>query len=96
MLRAEKEGEIMGKKRNSLIAARKQKGWTQQDVAQRLGVTTSFYGMIEQGVRNPRLPLALQMEELFGIPLSVLFAELYCSPKPNETLCVESTGTDGP
>lgn len=96
----------MGKKRNLLIAERKKRGWTQQDVAQKLGVTTSFYGMIEQGARNPRLSLALQIEKLFGIPLAVLFPELYCTHKPNETLCTQSTaasdddipstGTDGP
>lgn len=68
------------RRRNRLIELRVERGWRQKDVAERLGVTTSAYGMIEQGVRTPRLPLALQIEELFGVPLGELFFE----EEPNE------------
>ena len=69
-------------RREKLVALRTEKGWTQRDVAEKLGVTTSFYGMIEQGVRTPRIPLALAMEELFGVSVQELFFEL----APNKTL----------
>ena len=63
--------------REKLIELRVQKGWLQEDVAKKLGITTSFYGMIEQGVRTPRIPLALAMEELFGVPVKELFLSLH-------------------
>ncbi|MCL6611024.1 MAG: helix-turn-helix transcriptional regulator [Peptococcaceae bacterium] len=73
-------------KRHRLIEARKKHGWTQAQVAERLGVTPSFYGMIEQGSRNPRLPLALAMENLFDIPALELFPDLFYANKPNTML----------
>ncbi|NPV80690.1 MAG: helix-turn-helix transcriptional regulator [Firmicutes bacterium] len=73
-------------KRLRLIKARKSRGWTQAQTADKLGITPSFYGMIEQGARNPRLPLALAMEALFGLPASELFPDLFFGNKPNETL----------
>ncbi|NPV30754.1 MAG: helix-turn-helix transcriptional regulator [Firmicutes bacterium] len=80
-------------RRYRLIEARKEHGWTQAQVAERLGVTPSFYGMIEQGSRNPRLPLALAMENLFGIPASELFPDLFYANKPNVLLGNEETTT---
>lgn len=80
-------------KRHRLIEARKKHGWTQAQVAERLGVTPSFYGMIEQGSRNPRLPLALAMENLFGIPASELFPDLFYANKPNAMLGNQEAAT---
>lgn len=80
-------------KRHRLIEARKKHGWTQAKVAERLGVTPSFYGMIEQGNRNPRLPLALAMENLFGIPASELFPDLFYANKPNVMLGNQEAAT---
>jgi putative transcriptional regulator len=73
-------------RRYRLIAARKEREWTQADVAQKLKITTGFYGMIEQGHRNPRLPLAFSLERLFGIPAGQLFPDLFYAQKSNEVL----------
>jgi putative transcriptional regulator len=73
-------------RRYRLIAARKNREWTQADVAQKLKITTGFYGMLEQGSRNPRLPLAFSLERLFGLPARELFPDLFYAQKPNETL----------
>lgn len=67
--------EVTQTRRDYLVKLRLTRGWQQKDVAAQLGVTASFYGMIEQGVRTPRLSMALQMERLFGVPVHVLFAE---------------------
>ena len=68
--------------RTFLIKTRKSFGWTQEYVGNILGITPSFYGMIEKGVRTPRLKLAISMEKLFNIPVSRLF----CDVKPNVML----------
>jgi len=36
-----------------LVRLRQAKDWTQQDLAQRAGVSLSFLGMVEAGARNP-------------------------------------------
>lgn len=73
-------------KRERLIRERTSRGWTQADVAKMLGITTSYYGMIEQGARIPRLPLAFQLERLFGLPASALFPDLFSYAEPNTSL----------
>jgi putative transcriptional regulator len=72
-------------RRYRLIEARKNRNWTQEDVAQKLKITAGFYGMLEQGRRNPRLPLAFSLERLFGISAANLFPDLFYAQKANET-----------
>lgn len=75
--------------RKKLIVLRKEKGLTQRQVADQLGVTRSFYGMIETGDRNPTLDLARRIAELFGTSVD----ELFFADNSNTKLL--STGTDG-
>lgn len=42
-------------------------------VADRLGVTRSYYNMIEAGKRVPALPMALVMAATFGVSVTDLF-----------------------
>jgi putative transcriptional regulator len=76
-------------RRHRLIEARKRRDWTQADVAQKLNITAGFYGMLEQGSRNPRLPLAFSLERLFGIPVAELFPDLFYAQKANGTFADE-------
>jgi transcriptional regulator with XRE-family HTH domain len=38
---------------NKLQAARKLKGFTQEQVAEKVGITRSYYAQVERGERNP-------------------------------------------
>lgn len=49
--------------------ARKEKGLTQKELASRLGVSTGAVQQWELGVRNPRLPMLLQIENTLQIAL---------------------------
>lgn len=69
-------------RRTRLIALRESQGWRQKDVAQRLGITESYYGMIEAGVRTPNLKLGLKLAGLFGVSPDVIF----CASEPNSSL----------
>lgn len=70
-------GETM--KRERLIELRKQKDWTQEDLVEELKneknieITASFYGMIERGVRNPTLNLAIAISDLFDVSIESIF-----------------------
>ena len=51
-----------------LIAMRKQRGWTQEDLAARMLVSTSTIANIESGYRAPTPAQAAQADEVFGTP----------------------------
>ncbi|MFR3499765.1 MAG: helix-turn-helix transcriptional regulator, partial [Paraclostridium bifermentans] len=46
---------------NDLKKLRKKIKVTQKDVAENIGITTSYYGMIETGVRVPSLSTAIKL-----------------------------------
>lgn len=69
------------KRRDVLISLRKQRNWSQKDVVEKLRssydfhITVSYYGMIEQGVRTPKLELALTISSLFERTPDEIFFE---------------------
>lgn len=59
--------------RNRLPELRSQKGWTQVDLAERLGVSRQTIISIERGRFDPSLPLAFQIAEAFGESIEQIF-----------------------
>ena len=51
---------------------RKKKGYTQEAVADMLGISTTSYVRYEMGLRQPKTKIALQLCNLFGITLDEL------------------------
>lgn len=64
--------------RTRLISLRKERNMTQQEIADLLGITRSFYGMIETGDRNPTLDLAKRIAELFNVNIEEIFFDQKC------------------
>ena len=58
---------------NSVKALRTAKGWTQEDLAQRVGVSRQSINSIERGKYIPSLPLALMFAKVFECSLDSLF-----------------------
>lgn len=56
-----------------LLRLRAERGLRQQDVASFLGITTSYYGMIEQGSRIPHLDIAYKLAKFFNASVEDLF-----------------------
>ena len=52
--------------------ARNVKGWTQEEVAEKLNITANAYGAIERGESHPTIPKLQKMCEVFEIELSEL------------------------
>lgn len=46
---------------------RKRKGWTQEDLANRIGKKKSIIGNYEKGVTEPSLAILMRLGELFGV-----------------------------
>lgn len=58
---------------NNIREQRSDRGWTQQDLARRLGVSRQTVNAIEVGKYDPSLPLAFKLAAAFGEPIEALF-----------------------
>ena len=60
---------------NSLRKIREAKGWSQGELARRLGVSRQTINAVETDKYDPSLPLALRMAKLFGVAVPQLFID---------------------
>lgn len=58
---------------NRVRELRADRGWSQGDLAERLGVSRQTVNAIEAGRYNPSLPLAFQISAAFGLPIEAIF-----------------------
>ena len=61
--------------RNHLREYREAKGWSQGELARRLGVSRQTINAVETDKYDPSLPLALRMGKLFGVSVPELFID---------------------
>ncbi len=59
--------------KNRLPVLRAERGWSQAELAQRLGVSRQTVNAIERGKYDPSLPLAFKISEVFGLPIESIF-----------------------
>ena len=55
-----------------IAVLRKGAGWSQTELASRLGVSPSAVGMYEQGRREPATDILLRLSALFGVSVDYL------------------------
>ena len=55
-----------------ISALRRQKNWSQKELAERMGVRPSTIGMYEQGRREPDCAGLVRLAELFGVTTDYL------------------------
>ncbi len=58
---------------NHLRTLRAERGWSQQDLAERLEVSRQSVNAIETGRYDPSLPLAFKIAELFALAIADIF-----------------------
>jgi len=58
---------------NSVKTLRKEQGWSQQDLAERLGVSRQSIISIERGRFDPSLELGIKIARAFGTPVEDIF-----------------------
>lgn len=59
--------------KNRLRVLRAERGWSQQDLAERLAVSRQSVNAIETGRYDPSLPLAFRIGDLFGLAIEAVF-----------------------
>jgi putative transcriptional regulator len=60
---------------NRLRVLRAERGWSQADLGERLGVSRQAVNAIETGKYDPSLPLAFRIGRLFGQPIEAIFSD---------------------
>jgi len=58
---------------NALRATREARGWTQAELAERIGVSRKTINTVENGVFVPSTVIALKLAKAFGEPVEHLF-----------------------
>ena len=58
---------------NRLKVLRAERGWSQLDLAERLGVSRQSVNAIETGKYDPSLPLAFRIADLFALSIEAIF-----------------------
>ena len=58
---------------NRLRVLRAERGWSQADLGERLGVSRQAVNAIETGKHDPSLLLAFKIAQVFGQPLEKIF-----------------------
>ena len=59
---------------NRLKVLRAERDWSQQDLADRLGVSRQSVNAIEKGRYDPSLPLAFAIADVFGLRIEEVFS----------------------
>ena len=59
--------------KNRLKVLRAERNWSQQALADELGVSRQSVNAIETGRYDPSLPLAFQIAEVFGLRIEEIF-----------------------
>lgn len=59
--------------KNRLRVLRATREWSQQDLAERLGVSRQSVNAIETGKYDPSLPLAFRIAAVFGLAIEEVF-----------------------
>lgn len=60
--------------KNRLKVLRAERDWSQQDLADRLGVSRQSVNAIEKGRYDPSLPLAFSIAEIFDLAIEQIFS----------------------
>ena len=58
---------------------RREKGWSQAELAKRLNISPSTIGMYEQGRREPSIDVLVAMSEEFGVTIDYLITGKVCT-----------------
>ena len=58
---------------NRLKVLRAERGWSQQDLAERLEVSRQSVNAIETGKYDPSLPLAFRIADVFDLAIEQVF-----------------------
>ena len=70
----------LSKRFGAIVRKRRiERGLSQESLAERARLHTTYVSMVERGVRNPTLDVASRLANALGIPLAVLIDEAHAN-----------------
>jgi transcriptional regulator with XRE-family HTH domain len=54
---------------------REERGWSQEDFAERAGVHRTYVSGVENGVRNPTITVVAKLAKALGVPANALLPD---------------------
>ena len=69
---------------NRLKTFREERGWSQGELARRLGVSRQTVNAVETDKYDPSLPLALRLAKLFAVPVDQIFIDHWNPEDPSK------------
>ncbi len=72
--------------RERLITERKNRKWSQEVVAKKLGISNVYVRKIEKGIANPGRETMIRFSNLYGQKSEILFPDLFFIH--NDTKCI--------
>lgn len=66
---------------NRVRDCRERAGWSQGELARRLGVSRQTINAVETDKYDPSLPLAMRMSKIFGVPIDAIFLDDWTPPE---------------
>jgi putative transcriptional regulator len=60
--------------KNTIRELRAQRGWSQAELAELLGVSRQSVNAVETGRYDPSLPLAFAISKIFALPIESIFS----------------------
>lgn len=69
---------------NRLRLLRAEAGFSQAELAKRLGVSRQTINAVETDKYDPSLPLALRMAKIFGVPVDAIFLDDWTPPEQSD------------
>ena len=84
----------MGLFANRVKSIRKERGWTQDDLAKRVGVSRSAVGNWEQGLREPEFETLEAVADVFNVDLDYLVGNKAPDLSVDERYVVECMRSD--
>jgi len=70
------EEQIRQSLKRSISFHRATRGWSQEELAERLGLSVAYTGMLERGERVPATPVLIKLAEVFQISVDALLERL--------------------
>jgi transcriptional regulator with XRE-family HTH domain len=66
-----------GNMREYLVEQRRKMNLSQKQVAKQLGISQQFLSLIEAKKRDPHLKVMIKFENLYGVPMRILFIDIF-------------------
>jgi len=79
---------------NRIAVLREERGFSRNELAEKISVNYQTVGYLERGEYNPSLDLAFRISECFGLPIEAIFSPNPLKPLSEELYGSRNAGSD--